>query len=89
MQIWPDCELLQNSSLQLDAVDDDNDPFPIIDGNGAREAHGTNCAGEIAMTKNNTQCGVGVAYNCQITGIIYMYVYKLYAIQVENLCLVY
>ena len=61
---------LQDSSLQLDALDDDGDPFPIINEDGVRESHGTNCAGIVAMTKNNSHCGVGVAYNSQITGTL-------------------
>ncbi len=60
---------MQDSSLQIDAVGNDDDPFPISDADGNRESHGTNCAGVIAMAKNNTHCGVGVAYNSQITGI--------------------
>ncbi len=58
----------QDSSIQADVVDGDGNPLPIVDSNGARESHGTNCAGEIAMAKNNSHCRVGVAYNSQITG---------------------
>ncbi|KHN80639.1 Neuroendocrine convertase 1 [Toxocara canis] len=31
--------------------------------------HGTRCAGEVAMTPNNSFCGVGVAYGASIGGI--------------------
>ena len=31
--------------------------------------HGTRCAGEVAAQANNTQCGVGVAYNSRIGGV--------------------
>ncbi len=62
---------MQNSLFQADVTNtnnDDNDPFPAIGDNGDPESHGTSCAGEIAMVINNTICGVGVAYNSQITG---------------------
>ena len=61
---------LQDSSLQLDALDNDGDPFPITGADGKRESHGTNCAGVVAMMKNNSYCGVGVAYNSQVTGTL-------------------
>ncbi|XP_050520597.1 neuroendocrine convertase 1-like isoform X2 [Daktulosphaira vitifoliae] len=32
--------------------------------------HGTRCAGEIAMAANNNKCGVGVAYNAKVGGIV-------------------
>ncbi len=60
----------QNSSFQADVQnEDEDDPFPLSSGNGDPDSHGTNCAGEIAMEKNNSHCGVGVAYNSQITGL--------------------
>ena len=34
----------------------------------ARSQHGTSVAGIIAMVKDNNKCGVGIAYNCKITG---------------------
>ena len=30
--------------------------------------HGTRCAGEVAATANNTECGLGVAYHASIGG---------------------
>jgi len=39
----------------------------------ASEDHGTNCAGEIAMIKDNNICGVGVAYQSTITGSVNSY----------------
>ena len=33
-------------------------------------SHGTRCAGEIAMKANNTKCGVGIAYNANIGGLL-------------------
>ena len=35
-------------------------------------SHGTNCAGVIAGAANNGLCGVGVAYEANIAGIIFM-----------------
>ena len=77
----------QNSFFQADVTNtsSDNDPFPINDGNGIPESHGTSCAGEIAMEKNNTICGVGVAYNSQITGVSFMYSRPL-QINLLNIC---
>ena len=34
----------------------------------ALSQHGTSVAGVIAMVKDNNKCGVGIAYNCTITG---------------------
>ena len=41
--------------------------------------HGTACAGIVAMAKDNGQCGVGVAYNSNIGGVInyFLYLYLL------------
>ena len=58
---------VQAASLGYDYVDGDSNPFPI-ELSGQREDHGTSCAGEIAMVKNNGVCGVGVAYQSSITG---------------------
>ena len=33
-------------------------------------SHGTRCAGEIVAVANNSDCGVGVAYNAKIGGRI-------------------
>ena len=49
---------------------DDNfnsNPFPA----SSSDNHGTNVAGEIAMTRNNTICGVGVAYDARIAGKLF------------------
>ena len=58
---------VQAASLGYDYVDDDSNPFPV-ESSGQREDHGTSCAGEIAMVKDNGVCGVGVAYQSSITG---------------------
>ncbi|KAK7866825.1 hypothetical protein R5R35_005255 [Gryllus longicercus] len=54
--------------ISYDANDDDDDPTPRYD-DGATNAHGTRCAGEIAMVANNGKCGVGVAFNARIGGV--------------------
>lgn len=35
--------------------------------------HGNNCAGVIAGVANNKLCGVGLAYNAQIAGMLAIY----------------
>ncbi|CCK70746.1 kexin KEX2 KNAG_0F00770 [Huiozyma naganishii CBS 8797] len=35
----------------------------------ADDYHGTRCAGEIAASKNNGFCGIGVAYNSKVSGL--------------------
>ncbi|XP_076465280.1 neuroendocrine convertase 1-like [Babylonia areolata] len=46
----------------------DPDPLPRYDDKDSNR-HGTRCAGEVAMTANNSFCGVGIAFNCNIGGI--------------------
>ena len=59
----------QVQSLQYDFLRRNSFPFPAtVD--GERESHGTNVAGEVAMEKGNNICGVGVAYNSFITGLV-------------------
>ncbi|KAJ1521904.1 hypothetical protein ONE63_002240 [Megalurothrips usitatus] len=54
--------------ISYDVDDGDRDPSPRYDPN-ASNAHGTRCAGEIAMRANNRKCGVGVAFNARIGGV--------------------
>ena len=49
-------------------ADDSPNPDPIPA--RSSDSHGTNVAGEIAMTRNNTVCGVGVAYDARLAGNI-------------------
>lgn len=58
---------LKVSSVQLDILGRDDDPFPASV-KGIRDHHGTNVAGVIGMEKGNDVCGIGVAYNSFITG---------------------
>ncbi|XP_025192580.1 neuroendocrine convertase 1-like isoform X3 [Melanaphis sacchari] len=44
------------------------DPMPRYE--DPTNTHGTRCAGEIAMAANNKKCGVGVAYNARVGGIV-------------------
>ncbi|XP_074602740.1 neuroendocrine convertase 1-like [Brevipalpus obovatus] len=55
-----------NPAASYDFNEDDSDPSPR---SGGENAHGTRCAGEIAMMANNILCGVGIAFNAQIAGI--------------------
>ena len=48
-------------------MDGTSNPFPG-ETEGERDSHGTGCAGEVGMTKSNSYCGAGVAYNAGITG---------------------
>lgn len=57
--------LIKNSRASYDFNNDDPDPSPRTDGDNA---HGTRCAGEVAMMANNFYCGVGIAFNAQIAG---------------------
>ncbi|CAG2056314.1 unnamed protein product [Timema podura] len=60
--------LLKDPEISYDVNDDDDDPTPRYD-EAQTNAHGTRCAGEIAMAANNRKCGVGVAYNARIGGV--------------------
>jgi len=51
-----------------DMQDDDGDPSPRYASNEPNR-HGTRCAGEIASARNNSVCGVGVAFDSKIGGI--------------------
>lgn len=50
-------------------VDNDADVFPSVSLSGRLHHHGTSCAGVISMTRNNTACGVGVAYDARLAGV--------------------
>ena len=49
-------------------MDNDEDVSPGYS-QGERDSHGTSCAGEIVMAKDNKVCGVGVAYEAKIAGV--------------------
>lgn len=48
---------------------DFNDNGPLPKPKLKDDYHGTRCAGEIAASKNNGICGVGVAYDAKVAGI--------------------
>ena len=55
----------QDDNSSYDFVKYDNDPSPNFN-----DSHGTECAGVVSMSKSNGLCGVGVAYNAKIAGMI-------------------
>ena len=60
--------LSQDSNSSYDFVSYDNDPAPessIF----YKDAHGTKCAGVIAMSRDNGVCGVGVAHEAKVAGL--------------------
>ena len=59
---------VQDHRGSYDFVDNDHDVTPGYS-HGERDNHGTSCAGEIAMAKDNNICGVGVAYEARVAGI--------------------
>ncbi len=65
------CDKVLNVSQDLtaswDFVDNDNDPTPDYSTNEPN-SHGTSCAGEVGMARDNGVCGAGVAYDCNIGG---------------------
>ncbi|KAM3721853.1 Neuroendocrine convertase [Dirofilaria immitis] len=58
-------DIVSNYDPQASYDLNDNDPDPMPKFNKMNR-HGTRCAGEIAMTPNNSFCGVGIAYNAKI-----------------------
>lgn len=62
---------IQRSQVSWDFVDNDDDVMP----QRRRDNHGTSCAGVVAMAKSNGKCGVGVAYESWIAGMLcYTYI---------------
>ena len=56
----------QDSSASYDYIHYDNNPSPDNYYGDEADEHGTSCAGEIAMVKDNGRCGVGVAYESSL-----------------------
>ena len=67
--IWPPLFISQDSSASYDFVFNDSDPTPTEYIGDEPDRHGTSCAGEVGMSKDNDKCGVGVAYGCKISGL--------------------
>ena len=51
-----------------DINDNDDDPSARYDFKDSNR-HGTRCAGQVAAARNNSLCGVGIAFNSKIGGI--------------------
>ena len=73
MNIWQNerihvtvCNVIQDSFASWDFASNDPDPTPTNYFGDEPDRHGTSCAGEIAMAKDNNRCGVGVAYDSNI-----------------------
>lgn len=64
-QSHPDLRDNYDPLASLDLVDLDGIPNPM----GENSGHGNRCAGVIAATANNSECGVGVAFNSKLGGI--------------------
>ena len=52
----------KDASVSYDYTSNTSDPSPL-----EGDSHGTQCAGVIAMSKNNLW-GIGVAFDCKIGG---------------------
>lgn len=55
---------MQDSTASYNYIEAVTDPSP----SSLYDSHGTSCAGEIGMARDNGYCGVGVAYNCKLGG---------------------
>ncbi|KAI8501658.1 Neuroendocrine convertase 1 [Branchiostoma belcheri] len=64
----PDLKDNYDPDASYDFNDNDADPQPRYEETNENK-HGTRCAGEIAMAANNSQCGVGIAFNARIGGV--------------------
>ncbi|XP_078364758.1 neuroendocrine convertase 1-like isoform X2 [Oculina patagonica] len=64
-QSHPDLKDNYDPSASLDLVDLDGIPDPV----GTFSGHGNRCGGVIAASANNSECGVGVAFNAKLGGI--------------------
>ena len=64
----PDLKDNYDPKTSTDLNDRDSDPFPRYDFFNSNK-HGTRCAGTVAASGNNSDCGVGIAYNAKIGGV--------------------
>ena len=55
----------QDLGASYNVVDMISDPNPTSSG----DTHGTACAGEVGMVRDNGYCGAGVAYKCNLGGL--------------------
>lgn len=63
----PDLAANYDPRASFDVNNMDSDPQPRYDWTNENK-HGTRCAGEVAATANNSQCGLGVAHGAKIGG---------------------
>ena len=74
----------QDQNGSYDFVDNDNNVAPGYS-QGERDNHGTSCAGEIAMAKDNSICGVGVAYEAKIAGVfVFVFVFVCVCVSLQS-----
>ena len=61
---------MKDSAASWDFAENDGDPTPDYSADNTDEpnSHGTSCAGEVGMARDNGNCGAGVAYDCNIGG---------------------
>ncbi|TRY70805.1 hypothetical protein TCAL_01234 [Tigriopus californicus] len=64
----PDLKDNYDPKASIDFNDNDADPSPRYDPFNYNK-HGTRCAGTVAASANNSQCGVGIAFNAKVGGI--------------------
>ena len=65
----PDLKKNYDSEASIDLNDNDADPLPRYDLFNYNK-QGTRCAGVIAAQANNSECGVGIAYNSKVLSIL-------------------
>jgi len=65
----PDLNANYFPELSHDFNDKDDDPSPAINGKYGTDKHGTSVGGVVAAVADNGICGVGAAYNAQISGL--------------------
>ena len=64
----PDLVANYDPLASTDINDNDDDPSARYDFKDSNR-HGTRCAGQVAAARNNSLCGVGIAFNSKIGGI--------------------
>jgi len=64
----PDLRANYDEEASIDLNDNDRDPSPRYDLVNSNK-HGTRCAGQVSAAANNSECGLGVAFNSKIGGV--------------------
>ena len=60
---------IKDPRASWDFVNNDGDPTPDNYFGDEPDSHGTECAGQVGMVKDNGKCGVGIAHNSRIGGL--------------------